>query len=73
MLGSGNRVATGVNPYGYYHQYFYSASFADYDLTGGPYFVSIVDSNPTASDWAWQQVGSLGGVGGATRSTGTGN
>jgi hypothetical protein len=73
VLGSGNRVATGVNPYGYYHQYFYSASFADYDLTGGPYFVSIVDSNPTASDWAWQQVGSLGGVGGATRSTGTGN
>lgn len=66
-LGSGNRVATGINPFNHYHQYFFSASFADYDLTGGPYFISIVESNPSASDWVWQFHGSLGGLGGASR------
>ena len=71
-LGSGNRVATGNKPFNYYNQYFYSASFADFDLSAGPYFVSIVDANPSASDWAWQEIGSLGGVGGASRNATSG-
>jgi len=66
-LGTGSRVATGNMPFNYYHQYYYSASFADFALSGGPYFVSVVDSNPSASEWAWQQTGSLGGLGVASR------
>lgn len=66
-LGSGNRVATGIKPFNYYNQYFYNASFADFDLTGGPYFISVVDTSPSTSNWAWQFHGSLGGLGGAVR------
>lgn len=71
-LGSGNRTSTGIAPFNFYNEYFYSATFSDYDLTGGPYFVSIVNDNSAASDWAWEKVGSQGGVGGATRSASTG-